>query len=329
MNDTTLINKDISYKKSKFKKKDSSSYKKKNEKVRQMLKQYQLYLFLLPAIIYVIVFLYAPMYGILVAFKDYKPKLGILHSEWVGLKNFKIFFNSYSSKLIIKNTIILSLYKIIAEFPLPIILAIFLHHLPGKRFKKTVQMTTYAPYFISTVVIVGMINILLAPDTGVVNVILNFFGRESIFFMGKPQYFRHIFVWSGVWQTLGWSSVIYIAALSSVDPTYYEAAIVDGATLFQRIRYIDLPSIMPTAIILLILAVGQTLSIGFEKVYLMQNSSNLNISEIISTYVYRIGILKSNFEVGTAVDLFNGIVNCILLISVNKLSRKYTDASLF
>ncbi|MCT4687663.1 ABC transporter permease [Vallitalea sp.] len=324
MNETTLINKDISYKK-----KIKNKNKKKNDKLRQMLKQYQLYLFLLPAIIYVIVFLYAPMYGILVAFKDYKPRIGILHSEWVGLKNFRIFFNSYSSKLIIKNTLILSIYKIIAGFPLPIILAILLHHLPSKKFKKVVQMATYAPYFISTVVIIGMINILLAPDTGILNVILTSLGKESVFFMGKPEYFRHIYVWSDVWQTLGWSSVIYIAALSSVDPTYYEAAIVDGATLFQRIRYIDLPSIMPTAIILLILAVGQTLSIGFEKVYLMQNSSNIHISEIISTYVYRIGILKSNFELGTAVDLFNGIINCILLISVNKISRKYTDASLF
>ncbi|MCT4543934.1 MAG: ABC transporter permease subunit [Vallitalea sp.] len=323
---TTLINEDVNNTK---KRNNKKKVRKKRNNTKIILKDYQLYLFILPAIIYVLVFLYAPMYGILVAFKDYKPKLGILHSEWVGLKNFKIFFNSYSSKLIIKNTLILSLYKIIAEFPLPIILAILLHHLPSKKFKKLVQMTTYAPYFISTVVIVGMINILLAPDTGIVNILLNNVGKESIFFMGKPQYFRHIYVWSGVWQTLGWSSVIYIAALSSVDPTYYEAAIVDGATLFQRIRYIDLPSIRPTAIILLILAVGQTLSVGFEKVYLMQNSSNLHISEIISTYVYKIGILKSNFEVGTAVDLFNGIVNCILLITVNKISRKYSDASLF
>lgn len=326
----TIINKDVSYeRKIKNNNKYNISHKKKNNKLRQMIKQYELYLFLLPAIIFVIIFLYAPMYGILVAFKDYKPRIGILHSKWVGLKNFDIFFNSYSSKLIIKNTLILSLYKIIAGFPLPIILAILLHHLPSKKFKKVIQMTTYAPYFISTVVIIGMINILLAPDTGIINVILTSLGRQSVFFMGKPEYFRHIYVWSDVWQTLGWSSVIYIAALSSVDPTYYEAAIVDGATLFQRIKYIDLPSIMPTAIILLILAVGQTLSIGFEKVYLMQNSSNINVSQIISTYVYQIGILKSNFELGTAIDLFNGIVNCILLISVNKISKKYTDASLF
>ncbi len=190
-------------------------------------------------------------------------------------------------------------------------------------------MVSYAPYFISTVVLVGMINILLAPDTGIMNVILQYFGMDSIFFMGKPELFRHIYVWSDVWKSVGWGCVIYIAALSGVDPTYYEAAIVDGATLWQRIRYIDLPSIMPTAIILLILAVGQTMNIGFEKVYLMQNSSNLHVSEIINTYVYRIGILKSNMEVASAVGLFNSIVNCILLLTVNRFSKKVSDSSLF
>lgn len=297
--------------------------------LKKIHKNYQLYLFLLPAIIYIAVFLYAPMYGILIAFKDYKVKLGILHSPWVGLRNFMVFFNSYSFGLTIKNTLILSFYKLIAGFPLPIILAILLHHLPSKRYKKTVQMVSYAPYFISTVVLVGMINILLAPDTGIMNVILQYFGIDSIFFMGKPELFRHIYVWSDVWKSVGWGCVIYIAALSGVDPTYYEAAIVDGATLWQRIRYIDLPSIMPTAIILLILAVGQTMNIGFEKVYLMQNSSNLHVSEIINTYVYRIGILKSNMEVASAVGLFNSIVNCILLLTVNRFSKRVSDSSLF
>lgn len=294
-----------------------------------MLRDYQLYLFLVPAIVYIAVFLYGPMYGILIAFKDYKVKLGIIGSPWVGLENFKVFLNSYSFGLTIKNTLILSLYKLIAGFPLPIILALLLHHLPSRRYKKTVQLVSYAPYFISMVVLVGMINILLAPDTGIVNIIMQFFGMEPVFFMGKPELFRHIYVWSDVWKSAGWGCIIYIAALSGVDPTYYEAAIVDGATLWQRVRYIDIPSIMPTAIILLILSVGQTMSIDFEKVYLMQNNANLHVSEIISTYVYRLGILKSNFELASAVGLFNSIVNCILLLTVNKISRHMSESSLF
>jgi putative aldouronate transport system permease protein len=292
-------------------------------------RNYELYIFLVPALIFTIVFLYAPMYGILIAFKRFNPVMGIWGSEWVGLKYFKIFFNSYSFTLILKNTLILSFYSLIAGFPLPIILAILLHHMPSKKYKKIVQMSTYIPHFISIVVLVGMIKVFLAPDTGVINVILQKLGFESVFFMGKSKYFAHIYVWSGVWQTLGFSSIIYIAALSSISPELYEAAEVDGATLFQKIKYIDIPGITPTAIIILLLSLGQIMSIGFEKVFLMQNPTNLAVSEIISTYVYRIGIIQSNFEIASAVGLFNSLVNATLLVMVNAIAKRYTESSLF
>lgn len=303
--------------------------KKRNEFILGLKRNYQLYIFLVPAILFLIIFCYIPMYGVQLAFKDFNPILGITKSPFVGLKHFLIFFNSYSFDIIIKNTLTISLYGLLAGFPLPIILAIMLHHLPSKRYKKIVQLTTYAPYFISMVVLVGMINVLFAADGGIINVMRNALGLKSIFFIGEVKYFRHLYVWSGVWQGLGWSSIIYIAALSGIDPTYYEAAIVDGATKFQRIINIDLPFIIPTAIILLILSVGNIMSVGFEKVFLMQNTLNLAQSEIISTYVYKVGLLNMNFELGTAVGLFNSIINCILLVSVNGIAKKLNDISLF
>lgn len=301
----------------------------KNIKLKNILKNYQLYLFLVPALIYIVIFKYAPMYGLQLAFKDYKFIEGIWGSPWVGWENFRLFFNSYSFWLVIKNTLALSLYGMIAGFPLPIILALLLHHLPSKKYRKMVQMVTYAPHFISTVVVVGIINVMLAPQTGLVNIILKAMGLNSVFFMAIPEWFRHIFVWSGIWQHIGWSSIIYIAALSAIDPTLYEAAIVDGASRLQRILYIDLPGIMPTAIILLILRAGRIMLVGFEKVYLMQNPINLKVSEILATYVYKTGIEQARFEMGTTVGLFNAMINFALLVLVNQLAKKYSESSLF
>lgn len=297
--------------------------------VKGLKRDYQLYIFLIPAIAFIIIFAYIPMYGVTLAFKEYNPMKGILGSPWVGFKHFQIFFNSYSSKIVIKNTIFISLYGLIAGFPLPIILALMLHHVPSKKLKRTVQFTTYAPYFISMVVLVGIINVFFASDVGIVNVFREVLGLESIFFIGEVKYFRHLYVWSGIWQGIGWSSIIYIAALSGVDPTLYEAAIVDGANKFKRILYIDLPYIMPTAIILLILSVGNIMSVGFEKVFLMQNETNRSVSEIISTYVYKVGLLQSNFELGVAIGLFNSVINCILLVTVNRIAKKVQNVSLF
>ncbi|NOU75746.1 ABC transporter permease subunit [Paenibacillus sp. LMG 31458] len=305
------------------------AYKKEQSFRRQIVNKYQLLLLLLPALIYILIFHYVPLYGIQIAFKQYLSVKGIMGSPWVGFRNFETFFHSDSFMLVIKNTIGITLYSLVAGFPLPILLAILLHNLPGVAFRKTVQLIVYAPHFLSVVVIVGMLNVMLQPDYGVVNNLLKIIGLNPVFFMAKAEYFKSIFVWSGIWQNMGFSSVIYLAALASVDPTLYEAAKVDGATRLQRMLYIDLPSIMPTAVILLILHSGQLLNVGFEKVYLMQNAVNLSTSEVISTYVYRVGILKGTFEFGAAVGLFNSLVSAFILIMVNQLVKKLNSTSLF
>ncbi len=313
---------------------DSKAVRKAEKKLkRKKLKEKiwkgrEYYLLILPALVYVLIFCYGPMYGIQIAFKDYKMSRGIWDSKWVGLMHFKDFFQGYYFWNLIKNTLLLSLYNLIVTFPIPIIVALIINELKG-RYKKVVQTVLYAPHFISTVVLVGMIGIMFSPSVGVVNQFLNLLGIDSIYFMGDSRYFRHMYVWSGLWQQMGWSAIIYIAALSGVDPALHEAASIDGATRMQRILHINLPCIAPTIIIMLILAVGSIANVGYEKVFLMQNSLNQDVSEVISTYVYKRGIIDTNYSFSTAVNLFNNVVNLILLLIANTVSRKFSESSLF
>ena len=288
---------------------------------------YDLYLLLLPAILYTAVFLYIPMYGVLMAFQDYSPVKGIIGSNFVGLKHFKKFFSTYMAKQIISNTVILSGYSLLASFPFPVILALMLNYCVNRRFGKIVQTVTYMPYFISVMVLVGMMNIFFSTNYGVVNTVLQALGIEPFSFMSSEKSFRHMYVWSGIWQGMGYSSVIYFAALSGIDPTLYEAAELDGASKLQRIRYIDLPSIMPTVIIMLIMSAGNLMSIGFEKAYLMQNDRNSGVSEIIATYVYKVGLIDARYSFSAAINLFNSAINFVILIVINKISRKLSDTS--
>ena len=290
---------------------------------------YDLYLLLLPAILYTAVFLYIPMYGVLMAFQDYSPVKGIMGSNFVGLKHFKKFVSTYMAKQIISNTVILSGYSLLASFPFPVILALMLNYCVNRRFGKIVQTVTYMPYFISVMVLVGMMNIFFSTNYGVVNTVLQALGIEPFSFMSSEKSFRHMYVWSGIWQGMGYSSVIYFAALSGIDPTLYEAAELDGASKLQRIRYIDLPSIMPTVIIMLIMSAGNLMSIGFEKAYLMQNDRNSGVSEIIATYVYKVGLIDARYSFSAAINLFNSAINFVILIVINKISRKLSDTSLW
>lgn len=287
-----------------------------------------LYLFVLPALLYIIIFSYWPLYGLQIAFEDYNPTVGYDGSPFVGFKYFMQFFQNYQFGDLMRNTLILSIYSLIAGFPLPIIFALLLNYLKSNKFRKFSQMITYAPHFISTVVFCGMVFLFLAKD-GILNNLLIHIGVVGTDYMGIPELFPHIYVWSGVLQNIGFDSIIYISALASVSPELHEAAIVDGATKMQRVLHIDLPAIMPTAIILLIMNAGQLLNVGFEKAFLLQNDINLQYSEIIATYVYRIGIQGSQFSYASAIGLFNNVVSFIILIIVNKISSKVSDTSLW
>ncbi len=284
---------------------------------------------MLPALLYFIIFRYIPMANAVLAFKDYNVVAGIWGSPWAGFKHFDLFFSNPVFWTLLQNTLGLSLYALIVGFPIPILLAICLNEAGNGFFKRAVQMVTYAPYFISTVVMVSMIMLLLSPRLGVFNLGLQALGLESINFLGRPNLFPSIYVWSGVWQNSGYAAIVYLAALSGVDPMLYEAAKVDGASRIQKIFNIDLPGIMPVAVILLILSVGSLLAIGFEKVYLLQNPLNLGSSEIIATYVYKIGLLNANFSFATAVGLFNSVINMILLVLVNSYVKRVSDMSLW
>nr|WP_248930898.1 ABC transporter permease subunit [Paenibacillus hamazuiensis] len=290
---------------------------------------YELYLFLIPTLAYFILFHYVPMYGVQIAFKNFIAVKGISGSPWVGFDHFERFFASYQFMTVLRNTLGISLYELLVAFPAPIALALLLNQVTSERFKKFVQTVTYAPHFISVVVVVGMLYLFLSPKHGLVNIALQGLGMEPIYFMAKAEWFKTIFVFSGIWQNLGWATIIYLAALSGVNPDLHEAAVVDGATKVQRIRHIDLPSIMPTIMILLILNVGHMMSVGFEKVYLMQNQLNVDSSEVIQTYVYKSGLLNAQFSYSAAIGLFNSVVNFILLITVNQLAKKMKQASLW
>ena len=304
--------------------------KKHNSWKKEFKRNWSLYLLVAIPVVYLVIFKYIPMYGVQIAFKDYSLAKGITESQWAGMKYFVKFMSNYQFKTILWNTIAISLYQLLT-FPLAIILALLLNYVGKEKFKKSVQMITYAPHFISTVVMVGIIIQFLDARSGVVNQIIAAFGGETKNFMAYPEYFRHIYVWTGVWQGIGYSSIIYIAALSGVSAELHEAAIIDGASIIKRIWYVDIPTILPTIVIMLILQCGSILSVGYEKIYLMQNSLNLSQSEIISTYVYKQGIASAmpQYSYSTAIGLFVSIVNVILLVIVNTITSKLSDTSLF
>lgn len=290
--------------------------------------RWRLFIFLLPAFLYFVIFRYGPMYGILLAFKDYNYGLGIWGSHWVGLKYFLRFFDSYYFGVVIKNTLLINLIQILL-FPLPVIFALCLNEIKNERFQKLVQTVTFIPHFIPTVIIVGMLLIFLDPNTGLFNMIISALDGEPQRFMGEPKYFYGVYIISGEWQHLGWNSIIYIAALSTVNTELYDAAHIDGASRFQRMIHINLPTIMPTIATLFILRMGSAMSIGFEKIYLMQNNLNLVNSEVIQTYVYKVGLLQSQFSFSTAIGLFNNVVELLLIIIVNYASRRIFEVDLF
>ena len=269
------------------------------------------------------------MGGIILAFKDYSIRKGIWGSEWVGLRYFRQFLTSPSSLNVIKNTLILGIYSLVVTFPLPIVLAIMLNEMRSLKYKKFIQMVTYAPYFISTVVFVGMLMQLFSQRTGIVNVLLKKIGMDPVNFLGNSSCFRSLYVWSGLWQGAGYSSIMYIAALAGVDPQLQEAAIIDGASKMQRIWHVDLPEIRPTIVTCLIFSWAGAIAIGFDKVYLMQNSLNANVSEVIATFVYKVGLVNSDIGFSTAAGLFQSLVSFLILVTANKICRKLLDIGLW
>lgn len=296
---------------------------------RDLKKNWLLWVMFIPVLAYYIIFSYIPMYGITLAFKNYKAKLGILGSPWIGFDYFERFFSSYNFVNLIKNTLGISVYTLVVGFPIPIIFALLLNYLRLHKLKKVVQMVSYVPYFISTVVICGMMSVFLSTRFGVVNFVLNKLGFETISFLTEPSLFKDIYVWSGVWQGMGFSAIIYISALAGVDYQLHEAAIIDGASKVQRIWHVDIPSIKSTIIMLLILNLGSLMNVGFEKVYLLMNDMNSTEADIISTYTYRVGMQQNDYGYSTAVGLFNTVINLFLLITANTVSRKVTSESLW
>ncbi|WP_373692323.1 ABC transporter permease [Cohnella silvisoli] len=297
--------------------------------MKPYLKNYELYLLISPVIAYFVIFNYLPMYGVQIAFKNFIATKGIWDSPWVGMKHFDRFFDSYYFWRLIKNTLGIGVYLLAAGFPIPILLALMLNEVRRKFFSRFVQTLTYAPHFLSTVVVVGMLFFFLSPQNGLVNNVIRLFGGDPVLFMTEPSWFKSVYVLSEVWQQMGWSSIIYLAALAAIDPQLHEAATMDGASRLQRIRHINLPGIMPTVVILLILNTGSILGIGFEKIYLMQNDLNMESSDVIATYVYRSGILDAQYSFSAAVGLFNSVVSFVLLLSVNFIARRTGDNSLW
>lgn len=303
---------------------------KPGKRVLQRLKRHwQFYMLVALPLLYIIIFKYVPMFGIVIAFKDYNLVEGIFGSPWVGFKYFQQLLDAPYFWDYLRNTLLISLYGLLVGFPAPIILALALNEIRNGIFKKSVQMVTYAPYFISTVIIVSILIVNLSPNVGLLSNIYRALGLEPVDFLGRSELFKSIYVWSDVWQNMGYGAIIYIAALSGVNPELYEAAKVDGATRLQKIRNIDIPSLIPVIVIMLILSLGQIMSLGFEKIYLMQNPLNQNTSEVISTYVYKVGLLGANFSFSTAIGLFNSVINFTLLIIVNFVAKKISSNSLW
>jgi putative aldouronate transport system permease protein len=299
--------------------------------ITNALKRYgMLYLFLALPLAFLFIFNYWPMFGAQIAFRNYNPVGGIWHSPWVGLYQFQQFFSSPEAWQIVKNTLVLSVYYLLVGTPFTILLAICINEVRHTRLRRVIQTITYAPYFISTVVVVGLIDIVLSPTTGLLSQLAGLFHVHNIpDLLGSPGDFPSIYVWSGVWQESGYGAILYLAALTSISPSLYESAFLDGASRLQKIRYIDIPSLLPTIVVLLVLSVGNILSVGFEKVYLLQNPLNLSTSEIISTYVYKTGLLNANFSQAAAIGLFNSVVGLTLLVLTNTIARRLTGHSMF
>lgn len=296
---------------------------------RSLIKYWDLYLLILPVMIWLLIFKYRPMYGTIIAFEDFSPSRGILGSRWVGFRHFERFFNAYNFEDILLNTVKLSVFQLIFSFPMPILLALVLNEIRNKRYKKLVQTVTYAPFFLSTVVMVGLIDAFLYPETGLLNVLAVKLGGHSVNYMAKAEYFRPVFILSHIWKATGWSSIIYMSALTSIDPQLYEAARMDGANRFQSMLHVTIPAILPTAIIMLIRDCGNIMDVGFEKAFLMQNDLNMGASEVISTYVYKVGMVNSQYSYSTAVNLFNSVINLAMLLVVNKISKTVSETSLW
>lgn len=296
--------------------------------LRRMRRKWQLYLLILPAIVSVFIFHYIPIYGVQIAFKNFRSSKGILGSEWVGFKHFARFLAYPDFWKILWNTVRISLYAL-ATFPCPVVLALMMNELNSERYKKFMQMVTFAPHFISTVVVCSMVLLFFDRSQGLVNNVIAALGGERYDFVSSTRYFSSLYVWSGVWQNLGWNAIIYIAALSSVSPELIEAARVDGATRLQIVRYVNFPAILPTVITMLILSAGSLLNVGFEKIYLLQNPLNMEASRVISTYVYEIGLQGGQFSYSTAIGLFNNVVNIVVIILVNGISKRVTRVALW
>jgi putative aldouronate transport system permease protein len=295
---------------------------------RRFESEWQIYLLLLPAMAYIIIFEYLPMYGIQVAFRDYKAVQGILGSRWVGLEHYRTFFSSFYWKRLLVNTFLLNFYGLIWGFPVPIILALLLNRVEYPRMKKFTQTAIYIPHFISTVVIAGMIYMFLSPTNGIINRLIVALGGKSIFFMVAPEWFRTVFIASGIWQGAGWGTIVYLAALTSIDPEMYEAATIDGATILQKIRYIDIPSIIPIAMMLLILNSGSMLSSNTQKALLLQTSGNIPTSDIIGLYIYNVGLGQAKFSYTAAIGLLLNVINFFIIMTVNTISKKTSEISM-
>ena len=298
---------------------------------KAIMRYWQMYLLLIPVIVYFILFKYMPMMGIQVAFKDYRLRRGMWNSNWVGLKHFARFFDSYQSRRVIVNTLWISFLSLLFCFPFPIVLALVFNELKTDKTKRLVRTITYAPHFISTVVVVGMMVSMCSLETGIINKALVGLGltKEPLYLMGSGKYFRLMYILSDIWKDSGWNAIIFISALSAIDTSLYEAAKVDGASRWQQLIYITIPSIVPTIVIMLILRCGGLMSVGHEKVYAMQTDLNRNVSEVISTFTYKQGIIELKYDYATAVDLFNSLINLLMLFIVNAISKKVTETSLW
>lgn len=295
----------------------------------ELKNNYDLYLMIAPMIVYYIIFYFWPLYGLQIAFRDYIPSLGFFSSPFVGLKHFQNFFSLATSRKLIWNTLRISLTSLIFTFPIPIILALMLNSVNLKRLRKAVQTILYVPHFVSIVVVVGMLSVFLNSQVGVVNQLRAMMGLEKVDFMNSASHFIPVYIISGLWSSAGWNTIIYTGALTTVDTALYEAATIEGATKLQCIRYIEFPAIIPTISIMFILAVGNLMSVGWEKVFLMQAPLNLSVSEIISTYTYKTGILNGQFSYSSAIGFFNSVINVILLVIANKVSKKLTDTGIW
>lgn len=296
---------------------------------RAFLRDKFLWLLIAPGICFIILFCYIPMYGVLIAFQNFSPYKGMAASPWIGFAHFQDFFGSSDFWRLIKNTVLISVYSLIFGFPVPIILAIVLNEIRTKWFKKVVQTVSYLPYFISIVVVCGMIKDFLQPSTGIINHVIKALGGEPIYFLLQPQYFKAIYVISGIWQSMGWNSIIYLAAIAGIDPGLYEAAIIDGANSFKRVWHITLPGLLPTISILLIMNLGSILSVGYEKIILLYNDNTLATADVISTYVYRRGLVQAEYSFGAAVGLFQNVINFLLIVIANYTVRHLTETSLW